>query len=240
MLVAYEGDVVRVTFNRPEKRNALDRLAVGELDQVLRAHDTEQWGAVVLTGAPPAFTAGADLDELRTVTSDDPRALGPVFEDLMDTLCEVSVPLIAAVDGAAVGVGATLLLHCDLVVIGDEGRIRFPFVSLGVTVEAGAGTLLPALVGSHQAARLLLTGCWVDPEEAVHLGLATVRSPRALPEALRLAQEIAGQPREAVRATRAVLAGLRRPGVDAARDVERETWKRLQNNRPVDPRPPRR
>ena len=236
ILSSRDGDVLTLTLNRPERRNALDRTAVSELDAALRDADTETTAAVVITGSPPAFCAGADLDELKTITSDDPRALGPVFEQLMDTLCEISVPLVAAVDGAAVGVGATLLLHCDLVVVGDEARIRFPFVSLGVTVEAGAGALLPALVGSHQAARLLLTGAWVDADEAVHLGLATVRVPRALPEAMRLAREIEQQPREAVRTTRALLAGLRRPSVDAARALEREAWSRLQNNRPIDPR----
>ena len=237
MLVDHDRGVVVATFNRPEKRNALDRAGIVELTQVLRtADDDKSVSAVVLTGAPPAFCAGADLDQLSTLSGDDPRALGPVFEDLLDTLCEVSVPIVAAVDGAAVGVGATLLLHCDIVVVGDEARIRFPFVSLGVTVEAGAGQLLPALVGSHQAARLLLTGAWVSADEAMALGLATIRAPFALHTANRVAREIADQPPEAVRTTRRLLADVRRPGVDRARAAEREAWGRLQNTRPSDPR----
>jgi enoyl-CoA hydratase/carnithine racemase len=234
IIVKQDGDVVELVLNRPERRNALDRVGVSELNRALRDCDNDTVAAIVLTGAPPAFCAGADLDELKTMTDDDPRAFGPVFDELLDTLTEISTPLVAAVDGAAVGVGATMLLHCDLIVVGNDARMRFPFVSLGVTVEAGAGTLLPALVGSHQAARLLLTGAWVNADEAVSLGLATVRAPVALPVAWRFAHEIAQQPREAVRSTRRLLAGLRRPAVDAARAAEREAWARLQNNRPFD------
>jgi len=237
LLVHRDGDVVVLTFNRPERRNALDRTAFAELTGALRAADGDhEVGAVVLAGAPPAFCAGADLDELKTLSDDDPRALGPVFEELLDTLARLSVPLIAAVDGAAVGLGATLLLHCDVVVAGDQARLRFPFVPLGVTVEAGAGALLPELVGAQQAARLLLTGCWVDADEAMSLGLAAVRAVAALPAAMELARAVAAQPREAVRTTRALLAALRRPSVDAARAEERVAWARLQNRRPVDPR----
>jgi enoyl-CoA hydratase/carnithine racemase len=237
LLVRRDGDVVVLTFNRPERRNALDRTMFGALTEQLRSADRDaEVGVVVLTGAPPAFCAGADLDELKTLSGDDPRALGPVFEELLDTLAAMSVPLVAAVDGAAVGLGATLLLHCDVVVAGDSARLRFPFVALGVTVEAGAGALLPSLVGTQQAARLLLTGCWVDADEAVGLGLVALRAPVALPVAIELAQSVAAQPREAVRTTRQLLAALRRPTVEAARVEEREAWSRLQNRRPHDPR----
>jgi len=237
LLVREDSDVIVLTFNQPERRNALDRTAFGELTAALRAADQNSAvGAVVLTGAPPAFCAGADLDELKTRSDDDPRALGPAFEELLDTLVGLTVPLIAAVDGAAVGLGATLLLHCDLVVAGDQARLRFPFVSLGVTVEAGAGALLPDLVGAQQAARLLLTGCWVDADESFSLGLATVRAVEALPTALELGQAVAAAPREAVRTTRQLLAAQRRPSVEAARAQERAAWSRLQNRRPHDPR----
>ena len=241
MRVETQGRVQVVTFDRPERRNALDRRAVADLADVLTLADSDpSVGAVVLTGAPPAFSAGADLDELGDQLPGSGRVLGPEYERLFDTLAHLSVPLVAAVDGAAVGLGAVLLLYCDVVLLAPSARLRFPFVALGVTTEGGVSSLLPRLVGDQRAARLLLTAAWVGADEAVAIGLATevVADVAVRAEAAALAGRIAEQSRDAVRATKRLLAADRRSAARRGRAAERSEWTALRHAGPRDPRRP--
>src|SRR5438093_9268482 len=112
---------------------------------------------VVLTGAGRAFSAGQDLHPGAAHAVDgEPHGFGP----FMDALDSFPKPLIAAVNGLGVGIGLTFLLHCDLVIIAPDARLRAPFVSLGLTAEASSTYLLPLRVGWQEAARLLYTSCW--------------------------------------------------------------------------------
>jgi enoyl-CoA hydratase/carnithine racemase len=220
---AAEGVVV-IAFNRPEVRNAFNTAMYQEATARLRdAADDEEVGAVVLTGRGMAFTSGADLREMAAL------ATGTVIEgsrdgfaNFMETVASLAVPLLAAVNGVAVGLGFTLLAHCDMVFVDASARLRVPFAELGVPPEAASSVLFPARLGWQQAARILLTSDWVSAEELVELGLALRVCPDggALPEAVALAARIAAHPRGATRAITALLRDGQRDLVKAANQRE--------------------
>ncbi len=138
-------------------------------------------------------------------------------------------PLVAAVQGPAVGFGATLLLHCDLVLVANDARLRFPFTFLQTSPEAASSVLLPLLAGPQRAAELLFTSRWVDSAEAVDLGLALRRCPpdRLGAEAITLADAVAAQPPVAVAAAKRLLRSGRADAVRAALARERNEAHRL-------------
>jgi enoyl-CoA hydratase/carnithine racemase len=178
---------------------------------------------VVLRGEGRAFCSGVDLEELSDRDSEGGRQLGSTFDALVEVLASFDKPLLAAVHGPAVGFGATILLHCDVVLVSDDARLRFPFTSLGTAPEAGSSVLLPALVGPQRAAELLFTSRWVDAAEAVEIGLALSVCPRDRleSEARELAARIAGQPAAAVASAKQLLRAGRTEQVEAASTRER-------------------
>ena len=162
-----DGAVVVLTMSRPRQRNAFNRQMWHELRDALRdAQEDPGVHAVVVTGTAGAFSAGQDLSEM--TGADDPG-----FGAFMDRLCAFDKPLLAAVNGVGVGIGLTLLLHCDVVYIAEGARLRPPFVALGVVPEAASSYLLPATIGWQRAAEVLLTADWIDARRAVELGLAS-------------------------------------------------------------------
>ena len=163
-----------IAFNRPEMRNAFDTAMYLEVTEALRAADADEAvGAVVLTGRGTAFTSGQDLGEMAAIATGDAVAgAGQGFMGLLDCICDISVPLLAAVNGVAVGLGFTMLAHCDLVLVDPGARLRVPFAELGVPPEAASSVLFPAAMGWQRAARVLLTSDWVTAPELVELGLA--------------------------------------------------------------------
>src|SRR5690606_3767813 len=150
-----EGSCMTLTINRPERRNALTGSMYQALDQGLQAAQADPaCHAVILTGAGDCFTAGNDLSEFQATRSlTDSPALA-----FLRTLANVDVPVIAAVEGHAVGVGVTLLQHCDFVYAGETAQFSMPFVSLGLCPEGGSSTLLAQLVGARRANEWLLLG----------------------------------------------------------------------------------
>ncbi len=223
---------VRVlTFDRPEVRNAFDTAMYLQLTEALRAADgDESVGAVVLTGTGQAFTSGQDLAEMAAIaTGTAVEGSGQGFMGLLNVLTSLSVPLLAAVNGVAVGLGFTLLAHCDLVLIDASARLRVPFAELGVPPEAASSVLFPARMGWQQAARVLLTSDWVSADEAVELGLAlrVCDDGSALPEALALATRIAAHPHAALRAITALMRDGQRDLVQAANQREQAAFARL-------------
>ena len=157
---------------------------------------------VLIHGQPGGFTAGNDLADFldNPPLSEDPPA--PVFRFLR-AFSTLSKPFVAAVSGAAVGVGTTMLLHCDLVYAGASAKFQLPFVNLGLCPEAASSLLLPALVGHVRAAEMLLLGEPFDAEKALEVGLVNAVLPDAsvLDHALTQARELATQPSAAVRRT---------------------------------------
>jgi enoyl-CoA hydratase/carnithine racemase len=220
-----------ITFDRPEMRNAFDTTMYLEVTEALRSADADAAiGAVVLTGSDPAFTSGQDLGEMAAIaTGTAVEGAGQGFMGLLDIVTTMSVPLLAAVNGVAVGLGFTLLAHCDLVLIDASARLRVPFAELGVPPEAASSFLFPARMGWQQAARILLTSDWVSADEAVELGLAlrVCAVGTTLAETLALAERIAAHPRTATRAITTLMRAAQRDQVLAANRREQAAFAQL-------------
>jgi enoyl-CoA hydratase/carnithine racemase len=205
VLVSQTGGVCELRLNRPEKRNALTLEMYDTLwDAVVRAEADDSVRVILLSGAGASFTAGNDLgDFLSGLPAGEDR--GPArFTRLLPKIRKV---LIAAVHGSTVGIGVTLLLHCDLVVAARNARLSMPFVKLGLVPEAASSLLLPRLVGHQRAAELLFLGTPIDSATAFNLGLVNrvVDDDLLHEEARALAQTVAEQPAGALRATKQLL-----------------------------------
>jgi enoyl-CoA hydratase/carnithine racemase len=220
-----------IAFNRPEVRNAFDTALYQEVTAALRrADDDEAVGAVVLTGRGSAFTSGQDLAEMAAIaTGTAVKGAGQGFMGLLDALIGTSVPLLAAVNGVAVGLGFTLLAHCDIVLVDADARLRVPFAELGVPAEAASSLLFPAAMGWQQAARVLLTSDWVHADELVKLGLAiqACEPGTVVDETVTLAARIAAHPRGATRAITSLMRAARRDAVAEANRREQAAFAKL-------------
>ncbi len=194
-----------LVINRPDKKNAITAAMYTSLAADLDAarHD-DSVGAVVITGAGAVFTAGNDL---RDFLENPPAGEdAPVFR-FLTALAEFDKPLVAAVRGVAIGIGTTMLLHCDLVYVAPSARFQMPFVDLGLVPEAASTLLLPRLVGHRLAAQWLLLAEPFNAETAVSVGLANAVVPDedVLAHAVTVAEILDAKPRNAVRHTKRLL-----------------------------------
>ena len=173
MLLTNDRDRVRVvTFNRPDRANAFnEELYHAAADALREAAADDDVAVVVLTGAGKAFCAGTDLLEMAE-TVDGAATSRDGFPAFVDVLQEFPKPLLAAVNGAAVGLGFTMLAHCDLVFVSDRARLLAPFTNMGVAPEAASSYLLPRRMGRQRASLSLFTSDWISAEDAVATGLA--------------------------------------------------------------------
>jgi nitronate monooxygenase len=195
--------VAELTINRPQARNVLTADMYVALGRALQQADQNPAvNAIILTGAGAHFTAGNDL---RTFQSGGPDALAGV--NFLHILVSVQTPLVVAVEGYAIGIGTTLLQHCDLVFVAEDAQLRLPFVNLGLCPEGAASTLLATQVGPRIAADWLLTGRFITGREAADAGLAnTATAPgQALARARDAAKALVAQPRDALRLTKAMM-----------------------------------
>ena len=171
LLLDRERGLLTVRLNRPDKKNALTRAMYSQLAQALAMADSDpQVRAVLLSGSSDCFTAGNDIVDFLEQPPNDLD--NPVFQFML-SLLDCCKPVIAAVAGPAVGIGTTLLLHCDLVYVSRDARLRLPFVNLGLCPEFGSSLILPRLLGQARAAQLLLLGEGFSGEQAVAWGIAT-------------------------------------------------------------------
>ncbi|HVV16471.1 MAG TPA: enoyl-CoA hydratase-related protein [Polyangia bacterium] len=204
--VVREDGVLRVTLNRPAKKNAITRamyatlaaaLADAEADPALRA--------VLFSGGSETFTAGNDLGDFLAADRDITAVTA-----FITGLSRATKPLIAAVSGMAVGIGATMLLHCDLVYVGRTASLSFPFLNLALIPECGSTALLPAAIGLPRATKLLYFGEKISGEEAARAGIVTeaVDDDQVQAHAARQARLLVQRPRQALMLTRSL---LRRP-----------------------------
>ena len=219
VLVERDAGTAVVTWNRPKQRNAFSQQMWLEGRDTLRELlDDTRVRAVVVTGAGAAFSAGQDLGEMTTA----PEGGEHGFPGFMDALCAFDKPIIAAVNGVGVGIGLTMLLHCDVVYVAEEARLRAPFIPLGVVPEAASSFMLPLIVGHQRAAEVLYTADWIDARRAVELGIASRVYAQAelLPAARALAARIAAGPIGAIRHTKRLLLATRAEQVAAARTRE--------------------
>lgn len=198
--VQVDNRVALVTIDRPAKRNALSLAMYGRMaDSLLEADVDPDVGAVVVTGVGDVFTAGNDLADF---------ASGDRLDEIarfLDAIATVRVPLIAAVNGMAIGVGLTMLLHCDLVYVDPTAQLWVPFVELGLVPEAASSLLLPRVVGDRRASDLILNGRHLSGTEAAEWGLANAAVTPVLEVALTAAGLVANLPPGAIRASKILL-----------------------------------
>ena len=197
--------VLRIEIARPDKKNALTQEMYRAMSQALAAADADaQVRAILIHGARDCFTAGNDLKDFL----ERPPHAGPADSfQFISTLPKVGKPLIAAVGGVAVGVGTTMLLHCDLVYATPSARFQMPFVPLGLVPEAASSLLLPMIAGYQRAAELLLLGQPFGAEKALAAGFVTeiVPEERLLEHAAAAAAAVAALPPASVRLTKQLM-----------------------------------
>ncbi|MFM2103029.1 MAG: hypothetical protein RL740_116 [Actinomycetota bacterium] len=222
ILTVLEDQVLSISFNRPEKMNAITRGMYAQLAQALNSAD-QDFGirAVILTSEGGSFTSGNDISDFleHPPTSEDSTVAA-----FLAAIHNFTKPLIAAVKGNAVGVGTTLLLHCDLVVAADDAKFSLPFTSLGLVPEAGSSFLLPRLVGYQRAAELFLTGEAFDASYAREMGIVNYLSNDPYQKAHELAMKIAKQPPQAVINTKALMKAQVHDSVAAVMKAEFEIF----------------
>ena len=212
----FEQGVATLTFDRPEKRNAITAAMytafVGHLHQAAADSAVR---AVLVTGAGPAFTAGNDLKDFGDPRFAEPDS--PVIS-FMQALAVFEKPVVAAVNGMAVGIGVTMLLHCDLIYVADNATFSMPFVNLGLVPEFGSTLLLPAIAGRVRAAEKLLLGRPFLAAEALVMGLANAVLPadELLSHATAVARSFNALPPGAVRDTKQLLRQAQADEVQAA------------------------
>jgi enoyl-CoA hydratase/carnithine racemase len=230
VLVADEGRVRLLTLNRPEKANAFDGpLYAAAATALHTAADDESVSAVVVTGAGTSFSAGVDITAMTARDADGSDGLGATFADFVGIVAAFPKPLLGAVNGAAVGIGFTMLLHFDVVVLSDRARLRAPFTRMGVAPEAASSFLLPRRMGRQPAAIAFFTSDWIEPQDAVDHGLALrVCAPeRLVPETLATAAHIAEQPLPSLVATKRLLLDAEREGIARAIALENDAFAEL-------------
>ena len=203
VLASTNNQILTLTLNRPEKQNAITR----DMYQFLANAINEANGdfgvrAVLIASSSQHFTAGNDLfDFLNT----PPLEEGSPVMNFLAAIHNFSKPLLAAVSGNAVGIGTTMLFHCDVVVAAPSARFSMPFVNLGLVPEAGSSILFPRLVGHQRASKVFLTGEAFGVEEALNMGLLAEVSESPIDVAQAIASKIAAQPPNAVIQTKALL-----------------------------------
>jgi enoyl-CoA hydratase/carnithine racemase len=229
--VTDESGIRVVRMNRPDKKNALTAAMYDAMAAALTDTKTDQTiRCVMFAGAPGAFCAGNDLDEFRQAAADG-EGLGDSVLRFLHALAYCERPLVAAVDGLAIGVGTTMLLHCDYVVASHNARFATPFVGLGLVPEAASTLLAPRLMGPRRAFAMLVMGEPLDATTAQSIGLinAVADSAEVEAQARAAARKIAGLPPDAVLASRRMIRG--EPAELAARiDLEADFFReRLQS-----------
>ena len=190
------GAVLRLTIDRPEKKNALtDAMYAALAAGLTEAARSPEIRAVLLTGAGGAFTAGNDIADFMAVASGDAVQAERSVHRFLEQLAAFPKALVAAVPGVAVGVGTTMLLHCDYVMLGESARLAAPFVGLGVVPEAGSSLLLPACIGHQRAFAMFALGEVLSAETACSWGLANrvVADGALADEAMAIATKLAAQ-----------------------------------------------
>lgn len=167
--VRYENRVARITINRPDKLNAIRIQTYRDLIASLQKADASpECHLIVLEGEGGQFTAGNDLSDL---VGDDQQQVMECVESIFSTVANLSKVLIAVVEGVAVGIGTTILLHCDMVIASTKAKFRVPFANLGVCPEGASSLLLSRAIGQKMAREVLLTGRFFSAEEALNWGL---------------------------------------------------------------------
>jgi len=204
-----DQDGVRtVTMNRPQVKNALSHeMYTAMADAIFSVADDPAIRVVLLTGAGDAFTSGNDVREFITAPPSLEGDNEPPVLRFLQAILSTPKPLIAAVNGLAVGIGTTMLLHCDLVYAADNATFCTPFIDLGLVPEAASSLLLPQIVGFRRAYEMLMLGQWLDAAKAESCGLISrvFAADELLAASRKSALKLAAKPPNALRRTKALL-----------------------------------
>lgn len=197
IVTSRDGPIAAIEFNRPQRRNAITAEMYTLLAEAIIASENDDAVRVLLIhGKPEVFTAGNDIEDFMQRPPTDETT--PVFRFLR-VMSGAAKPIVAAVNGPAIGIGTTLLLHCDLVYAGDNARFQMPFTSLGVVPEFASSYLVPAVAGYQRAAELLLLGEPFDAQRAWEAGIVTRVVTDPLGAAREAAAKLAALPAKSVR-----------------------------------------
>ena len=203
VLKSLDQQVLTLTLNRVAKQNAITRDMYQSLSDALKeANGDFGIRVVVITHEGPHFTAGNDIFDFLNNPPHEPGS--PVWNFLQE-IHNFTKPLLAAVSGNAIGIGTTMLLHCDITIASETTNFSMPFVNLGLVPEAGATLLFPRLVGHQKAAQILLTGEPFSAEQAVEMGLIAAIAEKPKDEIRKIALKLASQPPNAILQTKALL-----------------------------------
>ena len=232
MLTTTDDQRVRtLTLDRPDALNSFNEALYDALaDALIEAGTDDAVATVVITGSGRAFSAGQDLLEMAERIANPEFVNGRHgFPGLIDQLAAFPKPLVLAINGLGLGIGATIIGFADLVVMSTEARLKCPFTSLGVAPEAASSLLFPQLLGHQNAAWVLLSSEWISAAEAKELGLAwKVVAPDELMEVtLGHARTLAAKPISSLIAVKAAMTAGRQAAARAARDIEDASFQRL-------------
>ncbi|MCK0068705.1 enoyl-CoA hydratase [Kordiimonas laminariae] len=211
VLTEIKDRILTITFNRPDKKNALTHAMYAKIADALEDAETnDDVRAVLFKSSAEAFTAGNDLVDFQQAGSHDGSEVSelPVAR-VLRAFVNAEKPYVAAVNGVAVGIGLTMLLHCDIVYVADEATIQAPFVDLALVPEAASSMLLPRLAGHVKAAEIFMLGKKVGADEAVSIGLANGKCSQEdlLPTAEKAAAALASKAPQAIRMTKRLMRG---------------------------------
>jgi enoyl-CoA hydratase/carnithine racemase len=225
LLIETAEGVQLLTLNRPETKNAFD----AELWSLLRdalnsASDNPEINSVIVTGVNNTFSSGVDL---ASMVGDGGADYEEPFETCVDALINFTKPLIAAVDGIAIGGGATILLHFDAVFIAPAARIKYPFSDLGLAPEVGSSLLLFESLGYQKAAQLLFDADWISGDEYFQLGLARYSGTDFVDQAFAYAHKLNEQSLASLIETKAILKSFNADAIAEARKLETTAMKKL-------------
>lgn len=220
-ILTHQADgILTIAFNRPERKNAITGAMYQTMADALVAADTDSTvRAIVFTGKPEIFTAGNDLEDFmkNAPAGGQPDASRPVYQ-FMRALAGCSKPVIAAVSGAAIGIGTTMLMHCDMVYAADNAKFSMPFVQLGLCPEFASSVLFPAVAGYPRAAEKLLLGESFSAADALAMGMLSKVLPAdaLLSYAMAQAAKLVALPAASVRATKSLMKQPLQAGIEAA------------------------
>ncbi|MDY8107606.1 crotonase/enoyl-CoA hydratase family protein [Fulvimarina sp. 2208YS6-2-32] len=201
--------VLTIRLNRPDKKNALTREMYRQMTAgFATAASDETVGCILITGTPGAFCAGNDLADFMEIARGG--GLPNEVRDFLHALAKAELPVFAAVDGLAIGIGTTMLFHCDMVLATPRSEFKTPFVDLGLTPEAASSLIAPRLMGAQRAFQMLAMGRPFDAAFARECGFVTeIVADDVEGSGFRAAKALAAKPREAVRLTKALIRGDR-------------------------------
>ncbi|BBB64980.1 enoyl-CoA hydratase [Undibacterium sp. YM2] len=233
ILTQKENGILTINFNRPEKKNAITQAMYQAMADALRDAEADvAVRAILITGKPEIFTAGNDLEDFMKNARSlaEPDAVPPVYQ-FMQALNESGKPVIAAVSGAAVGIGTTLLMHCDMIYLAENAKLSMPFTQLGLCPEFASSMIFQQIVGYQRAAEKLMLGEAFTAAEAFEIGFVNKVLPleELLPYAQQQAAKLVALPAASIRATKRLMKGNQPAAISAKMTEENKYFSAMLN-----------